>query len=147
MKIRKHVHEEEFSVSAAEMFEILCKPSAICKWWGASRVIVLPQKDGIWTAAWGEDQDQPDYISSFRIKEYEPPHRILFTDGKYYSKSGKLPFDADITAEFIVESSAKGCTLKVIQDGFPLDPIADEYYVACETGWKNTFEGIRNYLK
>ncbi len=146
MNYRKHAHKEEFPVSTGEMFEILCRPTAICIWWGASRAIVLPKKEGIWTAAWGEDPDKPDYISAFTIEEYEPPRRILFTDAKYFSKSGDLPFEASISAEFIVEPKDPGCTLEVIQDGFPADPIADDYYAACETGWKNTFEGIRKYL-
>ncbi|MEZ5344778.1 MAG: SRPBCC domain-containing protein [Pyrinomonadaceae bacterium] len=146
MDCRKHVHAEDFPVSPEKMFEILCRPSAICGWWGASQAIVLPKNDGVWTAAWGEDPDDPDYISSFRIKEYEPPRRILFTDAEYFSKDGGLPFEADLTAEFIVEPSDSGCTLKVIQDGFPADPVADDFYSACETGWKNTFEGIRKYL-
>ena len=71
METRKHIHEEEFSVSAEKMFEILHKTSAICVWWGASRAIVLPEENGIWTADWGEDEDNPDYIRSFVIKEFE----------------------------------------------------------------------------
>ena len=147
MDTRKHVHKEEFPVTAGEMFEILIKPSAICVWWQASRAIVLAEKDGIWAGSWGEDQDDPDYISTFTIKEYEPPRRILFTDAKYFSKDGGLPFDADITAEFIVEPTDEGCSLTVVQDGFPADQSADEFYSACEVGWTDTFKGIRNFLQ
>ena len=146
METRKYIHEEAFDVSQVEMFEILIKPSAICKWWGASRAIVLAEKNGLWAGAWGEDEDRPDYISSFTIAEYEPPKRILFTDAKYFSKDGGLPFDAQLTAEFIVEERVRGCTLRVVQDGFPCDSGADEFYSACETGWKNTFSGIRKYF-
>ena len=39
-----------------------------------------------------------------------------------------------------------GSLLRVTQDGFPLDSIADDFYKECEIGWKNTFEGIRRYL-
>ncbi len=146
MDTRKHIHEEEFSVSPEEMFELLIKPSAICGWWGASRAIVLPEPNGIWCAAWGLDQDNPDYISSSRISVCEPPNRLFLADTKYFSKDGKLPFEATITAEFIVTETNTGCTLKVVQDGFPNNSVADDFYNACETGWKNTFEGIRNYL-
>ena len=91
METRKHLHEEDFPVSQSEMFEILIKPSAICKWWGASRAIVLPEENGVWAGVWGEDGDDPDYISAFTIAEYDPPNRILFTDAKYFSKDGGLP--------------------------------------------------------
>ncbi len=146
METRKHVHEENFPVSQRKMFEILIKPSAICKWWGASRAIVLPEENGIWAGVWGEEEDNPDYISAFTIAAYDPPRRILFTDAKYFSKDGGFPFEAKLTAEFIVEEATRGCTLRVVQDGFPCDSEADEFYSACETGWKNTFEGIRNYF-
>ena len=146
METRKHIHEEEFPVSQEEMFGILIKPSAIRKWWGASRAIVLAEENGIWAGTWGDDEDNPDYISTFTISEFEPPKRILFDDAKYFPKDGGLPFEAKITAEFIVEKTDSGCKLRVVQDGFPKDSGADDYYNACETGWKNTFEGIRKYL-
>lgn len=146
MKTRKHTHAEEFEVSAEKMFEILYRPSAICSWWNASRAIVLPETNGVWTATWGENEDEPDYITSFLIKEFEPPRRILLADAKYFAKEGKLPFEAEITAEFIVEPTENGCILKAIQDGFPTDSIADEHYKNCEIGWKNTFNGIRKYF-
>ncbi len=145
METRKHIHEESFAVSPEEMFDMLLKPSAICGWWQASRAIVLPGRDGFWTAAWG-DEDDPDYISSFKIANYDPPCRLLLTDSKYYSKEGELPFEAEITAEFVIEPLGGGCLLRVIQDGFPADPSVDDFYNACETGWKNTFAGIRRYL-
>ncbi len=146
METRKHIHEENFSVAAEKMFEILIIPSAIRKWWGASRAIVLAEKNGVWAAEWGEE-DNPDYISAFTIAEYEPPKRILFNDSKYFSKDGALPFDANLTAEFIVEAKESGCSLKVIQDGFPCDDSADEFYAACEIGWRETFKGIREYFR
>ena len=37
--------------------------------------------------------------------------------------------------------------LKVIQDGFPAESIADEFYAACEVGWKNTLESIRSFME
>jgi uncharacterized protein YndB with AHSA1/START domain len=144
---RQHIHEEEFGVSKEEMFELLVTPSLICKWWGAARAIVIPEVGGIWMAAWGEDEDSPDYITAFTMSEFEPPRRILFTDAKYTAGGEKLPFEADIVAEFEVSESLNGCSLKVVQDGFPTDPAADEYYAACETGWKDTFAGIRRTLE
>jgi len=146
VETRKHIHQEEFPVPAEDLFALLHTPSAICGWWGASSAIVIPRKDGIWAAAWGEDPDAPDYVSAFTIAEFDPPQKMLLTDGRYTAKSGKLPFEAKMTTEFIVTPSPGGSTLKVVQDGFPTDPIADDFYLACETGWKNTFAGIRKYL-
>ncbi|MGQ0541272.1 MAG: SRPBCC family protein [Blastocatellia bacterium] len=147
MKTRSHLHEESFDFAPEQMFDLLITPSAIRCWWGASRAIVLPQKDGIWTATWG-DEDDPDYISTATLVEFDPPRRLAMKYGRYFAKSGPLPFefDEDALTTFTIERNGDGCTLRVEQTGFPVDPIADDFYAACETGWKNTFEGIRNYI-
>lgn len=145
---RRHIHEEEFDVSPEQAFEILITPSAIRGWWGASKAIVLPQKGGHWAAAWG-DEDEPDYISIFEIAEYDPPHRIVMNNGKYFAKAGPLPFEfaADASTTFTVDPNGDGSVLRVEQNGFPVDSIADEFYTACDIGWKNTFAGIRQFLE
>ncbi len=146
METRRHIHEEPFGIRSERMFEALITPSAIRGWWGASKAIVVPEKDGVWIAAWGEDENAADYISSFKILEFEPPQRMLLGDGKYFSRDGQPPFEMNMTTEFIVEPQSGGCTLRIIQDGFPSDPVADEFFDACSVGWKNTFEGLRKYF-
>jgi len=148
IETRSHVHEESLAATAEEIFALLITPSAIRRWWGAARVTVLPELNGVWTAAWGEKEDDPEYISTAALVEFDPPRRLTMKYGKYYAKSGPLPFefaDESLTTFDIVPSS-EGCILRVEQTGFPADPIADEFYAACETGWQTTFEGIRNYL-
>ena len=148
MDTRSHIHEESFNLSPEAMFDLLITPSAIRQWWGASRAIVLPEKDGIWTASWG-DEDDPDYVSTASLVEFDPPRKLAMKYGKYHAKTGSLPFefaDGALTT-FTIEPIGSGCTLRVKQNGFPSDPIADEFYAACETGWTNTFEGIRKYVR
>ena len=128
------------------MFSILITPAAIRSWWGASRAIVVPQEGGTWMAAWGEDEENPEYVSTFTIKAIEAPTRLLLGDGKCLVQAGQAPFEMNMTAEFIVEPREEGCTLKVVNDGFPTDESADEFYEACIAGWKNTFDGIRKYF-
>ena len=147
METRSHIHEESFGISPERMFELLITPSEIRQWWGASRVIVMAKPGGVWTAAWG-DEDDPDYISTATLVEFEPPRKLVMKSGQYYAKSGSLPFEfsKDALTTFTIEPRANGCTLRVEQTGFPCDSIADDFYAACETGWKNTFQGIRNFL-
>jgi uncharacterized protein YndB with AHSA1/START domain len=148
MATRRHVLEEQFAVTPERMFEILITPSAIRSWWGASKAIVLPEVGGTWVASWGENVNDPDYISSFKIVEYEPPHKLMLGDGKYFSRDGQPPFIMDkMTTEFVVESRGDGlCSLRITQDGFPSEKVADDFYEACVIGWNNTFEGIRKYF-
>ena len=147
MKTRLHVHEEPFGVPPERMFDMLVTPSAIRGWWGASHVIVIPKIGGVWTAAWG-DEDDPDYISSATLVEYDPPSRLVMKYGEYYAKSGALPFkfSDDALTSFTISPDAEGCRLRVEQTGFPCDAVADGFYAACETGWKNTFAGMREFL-
>ena len=136
----------EFCTDAARVFRMLITPSDIRGWWDAARAIVIPETNGIWMAAWGEDEDRPDYVTAFRIRVFDPPRRLVLSDPHYLAKSGPLPFQADFVTEFTVEPTQHGCLLRVVQDGFPSDSIADNFYASCETGWQNTFEGIRRFL-
>ena len=147
MDTRSHIHEELFDIPPERMFELLQTPSAIRGWWGASHVIVMPRAGGVWTAAWGEEDD-PDYISIATLVEYDPPKRLVMKYGDYYAKSGTLPFKFadDALTSFTIAPDGEGCRLRVEQTGFPCDAAADEFYAACETGWENTFEGIRRHL-
>ena len=146
-KTRRHVCETELDASPKTVFQLLITPSAIREWWQASRAIVDAREGGVWGAAWGSSEDDPDYTGFYRIGAFVPPRRIVFTDAKYYAKTGPLPFKADFVTEFLIHPTAGGCVLQVTQDGFPVDPVADDFYKACEIGWKNTFAGIHAYLE
>lgn len=143
---RKHVCQIELDASPGTVFELLITPSAIREWWQASRAIVDAREGGMWGGAWGQEDD-PDYISFYRISVCDPPKRLVFSDSTYYAKTGPLPFEAHFITEFLIRPNSKGSVLQVTQDGFPADPAADDFYMGCERGWKNTFEGIRRYLE
>ena len=87
METRSHIHEESFEVAPDEMFDLLITPSAIRRWWGASRAIVDAREGGVWTAAWG-DEDDPDHVSTATLVEFDPPRRLAMKYGGYYAKSG-----------------------------------------------------------
>ena len=147
MATRKHIHEEVFSAAPDRVFALLHTPSAIRGWWSAARAVVLAQRGGVWAAAWGESEDDPDFISIATMREFEPPRRMVLAEFRYHARSGPLPFTADFVTEFAVEPHDKGTLLRVIQDGFPVGPEADAFYAACGEGWRNTFAGIRRFLE
>lgn len=144
---RKHEHEEVIEASQNEVFALLHTPSAIRAWWGASRAIVHPAAGGTWAAAWGEDEDLPDYITTAIMRVFEPPRRIVFGDYSYFARGGALPFDAEFITEFSVAPHPRGAVLRVVQDGFPDGAEADVFYEACGQGWIDTFKGIRSYIE
>ncbi|NNF05354.1 MAG: SRPBCC domain-containing protein [Candidatus Eisenbacteria bacterium] len=144
---RKHVHEETFEVPPETLFKILHTPSAICAWWGAVSAIVSPETGGTWAASWGQTVDDPDFVTSATMREFNPPHRIVMDNYQYYAKSGPLPFDAAFVTEFAIIPKENGTSLRVTQDGFPGGPEGDAFLSGCEQGWKDTFAGIRQFLE
>lgn len=147
-KTRSHFHAESFEVTAERLFDLLITSSSIRHWWGASQAIVDAREGGVWTAAWG-DEDDPDYISTATLVEFDPPRKLVMKYGVYYAKTGSLPFEfsKDALTIFTVEPDGDRCVLSVEQTGFPHKPVADQFFEACKTGWKNTFLSIREYLK
>jgi uncharacterized protein YndB with AHSA1/START domain len=146
MATRKHIHEEVFDADPETVFALLVTPSAIREWWGASHVIIDKKPGGLWVGLWG-NEDAPDFITINRLSVFDPPKRIVFSDFEYYSSKGPLPFASQLTSDFTISPSDGGKTLlRVVQDGFPTDSAADEFYAGCERGWRETFEGIRQYL-
>ena len=147
MEKRQVVHQELFPDAPEIVFALLHTPSAIRDWWGASNAIVLAETGGTWAATWGENEDDPDYISVATISDFDPPNRLVLCDFQYLAKTGPLPFQADFTTSFEVIAGSDGTTLRVKQDGFPPGAEADEFYAACQRGWQDTFTGIRKYLR
>ena len=146
MSTRTHVHEEVFDTTAEQLFALLHTPSAISCWWSAERVIVVPRPGGIWAATWGDDEDEPEYTTVADLSVFDPPRRLVLSDYRYHARSGGLPFDTEFETEFVVTPHADGAALRVTQAGFPAGAEADAFFAACQQGWRDTFDGIRDYL-
>lgn len=143
---RSHEHSVELNAGVEKVFDSLISPAAICKWWQASSAIVIPKTGGIWAGTWGDTED-PDFITVFRMTKFERPKMIVFDEAEYIAKSGPPPFELKTVTKFEIDPvSENSCVLKVIQTGFPGESFADEFYAACETGWKNTFDGMKSYI-
>ena len=136
----------EIAATPERVFQALVAPSDICNWWGATTAIVFAQQGGFWSASWGQDPDRPDYLTGAVLTEFDPPHRIVLSKFQYQSKDGSLPFDAEMDTEFRIEPTPGGCRLTVVQDGFPISEMADEFYNGCVVGWRNTLDSLVKYL-
>jgi uncharacterized protein YndB with AHSA1/START domain len=147
MSTRAHDVVIDLAASQQRVFNALVTPSAIRAWWGAARAIVVPRTGGLWAAAWGEEEDAPEYVTTAVIWVWQPPRRLVLGDHQYVAASGSLPFEADFTTAFEVQPAASGARLRVNQEGFPTDPVADDFYTACEGGWRDTLESLRRHLE
>lgn len=145
---REQRHKIEVRASPETLFRLLHTPSAIRQWWGVSRAIIVPEKEGVWVAAWGENEDEPDYVTLGTITAFEPPHRFALRYDRYFAKAGALPFKADFAVEFLVERrSGASARLQVTQAGFPLGPEADPFYAAVDQGWNITLQAIKTFAE
>jgi uncharacterized protein YndB with AHSA1/START domain len=143
---RSHVHTIELAAPARDVFPLLVTPSSIRQWWFAARAVVIAQEGGVWCAAWGDDEDHPDYMTAATIRVHDPPRRLVLEDFRYFARTGPLPFRARFTTEFTVEPRGDSCVLRVVQEGFPMESAADEFYDGSERGWRETFESIRRFV-
>ena len=145
MDKRREELAEPFGASAERMFDLLITPRAIRSWFGASTAIVDAREGGSWVTAWGEGDNDSEFVTSFTILQFERPRRILLGHGKLRTED-KWPISTNMTTELIIEPNGSACTLRIIQELSPHDELLDDYFDACVTGWQNSFEGIRNYL-
>ncbi|PWN07399.1 SRPBCC family protein [Rhodohalobacter mucosus] len=133
--------------STEDVFDALLTPSQICTWWFAQTAIVIPEKNGLYAITWGEDIDNPDYISIATISELIRPERLVLSDFQYHSKEGDLPFDTDLQLEFSLSKENGGTVITVLQTGFPEDESADGFYNSCVQGWTETMTSFLSVLK
>lgn len=129
------------------VFDALILPGMIQKWWFASSAIVLPEEGGIYAVTWGDDIDNPDYLSAAKIAKIVKPELLLLTDFQYRSKDGPLPFQADLHVKFTLKPDDAGTRLSVNQRGFPEDEIADEFYNGCVKGWIDTMTSFKKVVE
>jgi uncharacterized protein YndB with AHSA1/START domain len=145
--MREISRELPLAIPPAAAFSLLHTAGAIREWWSASRAIVAARPRGLWVAAWGSDEDDPEYVTAARILVWEPPTRLRLGEFEYYTRAGAgMPFMASLETEFTVQAASGGSLLRVRQTGFPDASIADEFYAACQAGWETTFGGIERFV-
>lgn len=143
-QVSKEIHIE---APKEIVFEALLTPSKIRSWWHADRAIVLPQTNGVYVIAWGENEDQPGFISAGVIKEYTANKRLLLSDFRYFASDGPLPFEANFEILFTLTGNATTTTLTVLQTGIPNEAAADEYFDACLQGWTDTLNSLKQVVE
>lgn len=148
MRQTREIHKEiSVNADADEVFNALITPSLIREWWGAHSAVVLAEPDGIVAIAWGDDEDDPDYLTVSRITLFEPPSSLQLSDYRYRSRNGALPFDNDLPVMFTVVPNDEYTILRVHQSGFPAEESADIYYDGCVKGWTDTLASIKKVLE
>jgi len=138
----------EINQTPENIFIALLNPSAIAAWWGAKTAIVVKENNGIYAVSWGNNIDDPDYITISTIRNFEPLKGFSLEYLTYVAKTGRLPFEAKMIVHFsIVPINESNATFKIKQTGFPDDQIADNYFEGCNIGWKQVLNNIKEYCE
>ena len=147
MSTRSIQRSDFFACQPQDLFAALTLPSAIRAWWGAARAIIIPRPGGLFSAAWGDEEDAPAYVSAGIMRVFDPPHRLVISDFIYLSPTERLPFESDLTIEYVIMSVPDGTQLQITHDGFPMGPEADEFFQGCESGWGNSVDSLRAFVE
>jgi uncharacterized protein YndB with AHSA1/START domain len=145
MATRSQSHEIEIPADALAVFNLLLAPKAIRGRWSGHAAIIT-EMDGLWVFAWGERENDPDYVTGARIKSFVAPQRVLLAYEYVRSRAGVLPFGASMTAEFSTQKHGAGSVLRVTHSGFPAGPDGEAFYESCTHGWRAALQGIGTAL-
>jgi len=144
---RKITDEIFIAAKPIYTFNALISPSLIKQWWYVSAAIVIPEVDGIYALTWGDDLDNPDFTTVSRLTEFDYGKHLAMTNEKYYSPSGSIPFDAPLKVRFSLEEKEGGTLLYLLQEGIPMDEVADDFYHATVEGWTHTLKSLKSVVE
>ena len=141
--------EKEIRINAASkiVFNALISPSLIKQWWYVNSAIVIPQKNGVYALTWGDSLDNPDFITVSRLTEFDFGKKLVMTNESYYSPHGGLPFDSLLVATFTLVQGQDSTVLKILQEGIPKAPTADQFYEDTVKGWETTLKSLKNVVE
>ena len=145
---REIIQKIEIKRTAGNIYAALLSPSSIIEWWQALSAIVVKENNGIYAVSWGNDIDDPDYVTISYIRNMVHERGFTLEYSSYHSKSGNLPFDANMTVDYkIIPITKRNSILEIHQKGIPDDPIADEYFEGCTKGWIQVLDNIKHYCE
>ena len=146
--LREVTQKIEIAQEQEHIYNAILSPSAITEWWGAQSAIITKENNGIYAVSWGNNIDDPDFVTVSFIRNYVPPKGLSLEYFSYSAKSGELPFEAKMTVHFSITPIGKLiCELKIQQTGIPNDPIADDYYNGCIIGWNQVLDNIKIFCE
>jgi uncharacterized protein YndB with AHSA1/START domain len=146
MTTRSQWHEIELPAAPVAVFNLLITPKAIRGRWGSVSAIAT-EMDGLWVIAWGERENDPNYVAGARIRAFESPRRVALAFEYCRAKSGTLPYGAGMSAEFTIQKSQAGAVLRVTHSGIPQGPDTDAYFNSAGEGWRAVLQGIALVLQ
>jgi uncharacterized protein YndB with AHSA1/START domain len=106
--------------------------------WFPLKAEVKPGAGGFIKQAWGDQ-----FNESAKIEDWEPNHKLRLV----YDQAMGAGDGRQISIEMNLEKVAGGTRLRLVHDGFGLEPEHDGIYDGTVRGWAFELRGLKHYLE
>lgn len=144
---KKVISEIRINAEAKVILEAFLNLEHLKSWWGVDSCFIQPKDSGLYCLTWLKSIDGIKFISSGRIKLYNPRSHLHIEDMLYINS--EKPILGPFTLNIDVEEKSNYSILKIIQGGFIKGggEIWDWYYKAVSDGWPEALIIIKKYLE
>ncbi len=127
------------------VIEAFTNPKMLSEWWGVERALVEKKEGGLYVITWMVSDKGFGYVSSGRIRKYDPEKELVISDFVYLNP--EKPFLGPM--ELVVRAYDKNGISEVYlcQDGYQRGTDWDWYYEAVKEAWPKVMQEFKEYLE
>jgi len=114
-------------------------------WWGVDSCFIEPKDGGLYALTWLRTFEGIKFISTGRIKFYNPRTHLHLEDMLYINS--EKPILGPFTINYDIEEKNGYSTLRVRQGGFQKGGEWDWYYQAVLDGWPQALVMLKTYIE
>jgi len=144
---KRVISEIRINAKAKVILEAFLHLEHLKSWWGVDSCFIQPKDSGLYCLTWLKSTEGIKFISSGRIKLYNPRSHLHIEDMLYINS--EKPILGPFTLNIDVEEKYNHSILRIIQGGFIKGggEIWDWYYKAVTDGWPEALIIIKKYLE
>jgi uncharacterized protein YndB with AHSA1/START domain len=119
-------------------------PEHLKGWWGVERSLIELKTGGIYHLAWQVSNNGFRFVSTSKIKQYDPNTCLLLTDCCYFNAERTILGPMELS--FTIEEHSDFNRLTVEQSGYQEGVDWDWYYEAVKHAWPKALNSLKEYL-
>jgi len=131
--------------SPRDIIAALIEKEHLTAWWGVDSALIEKKDGGLYTLTWMKSKEGIKFVSSGRIKFYDPRSHLHLEDLIYVNCD--KPLLGPFWVKYNVELDGTGSHLTVIQGGFKKDKDQEWYYNSVLDGWPSALVLLKKYLE
>jgi len=131
--------------SAKTILSCLLYLKHLKQWWGVDSCFIEPKDGGLYALTWLRTFEGIKFISTGRIKFYNPRTHLHLEDMIYINS--EKPILGPFTINFDVDESSTYSILSIKQRGFQKGGVWDWYFQAVSDGWPQALVMLKSYVE